>query len=286
LGAGASIPFKFPSGWELVREICRKLEGGQAIRQVLEGPLQIPNAQLNAFRSALAASRQPSVDQFLEFRAEFLDVGKAAISAALIPYEQIAHLRPEQRSWYDYLWDALRCPRDQFCENRLSIITYNYDRSLEQYLRSAIQNSYGISDDETTKLLLNIPIVHLHGSLGELSPAGRPYTSDLNGDTVRRAAGSIRVIHEEIVEPYQQAMPLIQQAEMICFLGFGYNPVNVERLGVANWKTDAGLFGTAYGYSDAERSMIHNERLKGRSFNFGTEVQDVLQFIRFRGLLP
>jgi hypothetical protein len=178
------MPFGFPSGWELVQEVCRGLRGGGKIRRVLESEAGLGSKQLNDFKFALEYSRQPSVDRFLEFRPEFLEVGKAAIAAALIPHENDPDLVPRERSWYDYLFDALMCQRERFSENKLAILTYNYDRSIEWFLIQSLTQSYGIPAGEAVRLLFStIPIIHLHGSLGDLSE--RRYEPTLSPEAVR-----------------------------------------------------------------------------------------------------
>jgi hypothetical protein len=289
LGAGASMPFAFPSGWGLVHDVCTGLQGGQALRRVLEDELKFDSDLLTNFGTSLKSSRQPSVDQFLELRPEFLEVGKAAIAAALIPNEVPSRLDPPQPTWYDYLFNALRCKPEVFRENCLSIVTYNYDRSLDFFLLRSLQSSYGIRPQEARELLSLIPIIHLHGQLGDLQLSedepGRPYTTQLTARAVQVAADGIRVVHEEITEAYDRALDCIRAADMICLLGFGYNETNVERLRLSLWPS-VSTYGTAYGLTNSEISRIHNERLKGRSFSFGTGQQDVLAFLRHYALLP
>jgi hypothetical protein len=293
LGAGASIPIGFPSGLQLVEEICNGLLRGD-ICNFFEQSLGFSDHDITMFRSALADSRVPSVDQFLELQPQFLGIGKAAISAALIPKEQPHALFPKggkiKQSWYDYLLNAVRCnKRQDFDQNRLAIITYNYDRSVEYFLIRSIANSYGLTLEQARECLSCIPIVHLHGLLGELAltpgEAGRPYVNTLSADAIRKSAAQIRVVHEEITETYEKAMCHLQQAEEVCFLGFGYNPTNVQRLRLDAWP-NAKVFGTTYHITDAERTKVHEQCLNGRGIVFGKEDEEVLPFLRRWALLP
>src|SRR5438445_5956235 len=95
LGAGASKPFGFPSGKELLERITRQICGHKPDQSTLgEALLAFGASELDVaqFGSALHHSQRNSVDAFLEFRPEFLNVGKAAIIASLIPYESPARL--------------------------------------------------------------------------------------------------------------------------------------------------------------------------------------------------
>jgi hypothetical protein len=61
---------------------------------------------------------------------------------------------------------------------------FNYDRSLEHFLFTALKYSSGKSDDECAGKLKTIPIIHLHGDLGALPHTGaalaRPYNSNIS----------------------------------------------------------------------------------------------------------
>jgi hypothetical protein len=95
LGAGASIPYGFPSGADLVIRICAR--GAGAYRA-----FGIEEQQAAEFIQALRASEQPSVDAFLEHRPNFMHVGMVAIAATLVECEQEANLR-KPGEWYGYL---------------------------------------------------------------------------------------------------------------------------------------------------------------------------------------
>jgi hypothetical protein len=135
LGAGASIPFGFPSGYELVQQVCAS---HFYMRLTKFG---IPSGEANKFCNALRQSGKQSVDTFLEHRPDLLEVGKLAIAVALIPCEQTHRLfnKGGAPTWYDYLWDKMNAPFEKLEANNLVVLTFNYDRSLEQYLFKAVQ---------------------------------------------------------------------------------------------------------------------------------------------------
>ena len=213
-----------------------------------------------------------SVDAFLERRSEFVTVGKAAIARQLIGYEQQGLLRPHAGlrktishvysyewsppRWYGLLFNFLTSdPRSEvFHENKLSILTFNYDRSLEQFLYTGLLNTYGTSETEALELLATIDIVHVYGLLAPFDPTdreGRAYTPHSAHDKLTLAAEHISIIHEDRddSETLTQARDLIQNAKRVCFLGFGYHPTNVRRLGI---KKDRKVEGTVFGMTDQE----------------------------------
>ena len=75
-----------------------------------------------------------SVDAFLEHRPEYLQIGKLSIALCIMAHEHEKKLFNAQRNWYDYLRIKLNSSFDEFGDNKLSIITFNYDRSIEHYL--------------------------------------------------------------------------------------------------------------------------------------------------------
>lgn len=275
LGAGASVPFGFPTGHGLKDKICN-LVGGRAIHQEL-AMLGFRAEVIKAFRQALIRSPVPSVDAFLERRTEFEDVGKAAIAAALLPCEKTDYLfdhwiqkrsdpHNKEGNWYDQVFEALNTQFDKLTENRLSIITFNYDRSLEHYLFTALRNTYGQTEEESAEKLSAIDIIHVHGSLGLLNwqvsdgdPIG--YDSEANAKIIKRAMGNIKIIHEDVTETdeFNKARELLKKAERLYFLGFGYHPMNLKRLDVESLNRREGqdIRGTSHGLSIEVRAAVN-----------------------------
>jgi len=260
------MPFGFPSGLRLLQEISAKLTTvGWYDHFVL---LDFEQKLVDEFQKALFFSGKKSVDLFLEHRKEFIDVGKAAIAMALFPYEVEARLferDSKHRNWYTYLYDKMDAPFEQFDQNKLSVITFNYDRSFEQFLFKAAVHSFGKPTAETIAKLNSFPIVHVHGKLGELQwqAGSREEFKDYNGDfsrrDIRQAVKKIKIISDNIEEDseFKQAHELLRNAGRIYFLGFGYNNVNLSWLRVSEC-SDIWIPGTAYGLGKAEKKTIMN----------------------------
>lgn len=245
LGAGASFPYGFPLGRDLLFRICDQLAGLQAAdilahTEYTTRMYSLTHANeddITEFGNLLRRSMAPSVDRFLESNPDLVRIGKAAIAHTLIPFEsESTLLRNETLKWYEFLFSHLQTPTtDEFKENRLSIITYNYDRSLEHFLFIAIKNCYRLSEHKANELLQSIPIIHLHGQLGSYyfgSDQYRAYSTDIDNSILQRCIDGIKIIHEDISEEpqFEQAHTLIAQARKVCFLGFGYDKTNVDRL--------------------------------------------------------
>ncbi|MCK4356539.1 SIR2 family protein [Candidatus Bipolaricaulota bacterium] len=285
------MPFGFPSGEELVSCILKELEGeepaGTALGRIHQAMAERESARdvltqaidslepemlIDSFREALFYSGRQSIDTFLEHNPQFLKVGKMAIASVLVPLEHEQTLFSTTPNWYKLLFNHLNTRFEEFAENKLSILTYNYDRSLEQFLLTALRNSYQgkkAEYDRCWEQLSRIPIVHLHGSLGEFPHSGpdelshleRVYEPHLTCRDLNVCAETIRVISEDVAHQpqFQQAHSLLRSADVICFLGFGWDRTNLDRLQMnthENWKVGRKRYGTSYNKGEAEQDWI------------------------------
>ena len=96
------------------------------------------------------------------------------------------------------------------------------------------------------------------------------------------AADGIRIVHE--VEPsgeqFRTARHLLARAERICFLGFGYDPVNVGRFKLPS-EYPVTYWGSVFGMGRAE---IESARgllpVSGNRIQLGSPDQDCFDFLR------
>jgi len=290
LGAGASMPFGFPSGRKLLQTICIELEHP---RKHPLGKLLIEFGHkedlIAKFRRELYYSGRRSVDMFLENRPEFMEVGRGAIAAVLIRYEnedKLFNIAERAVNWYEYLYNKIANTFDDFDKNRLSIITYNYDRSLEHFLFTTLKHSFDKSDEECAKKLGKIPIIHLHGQLGYLpwqDPNGRPYESKSDVDNLRKSVEGIKIICEgvENEQQFRQAYELLQDAPRIYFMGFGYDETNIKRLNLFTKSTNftnRSIWGATMGFVGKELDEIKG-KCSGH-IKLADSGYDVLSFFR------
>jgi len=259
LGAGASFHCGYPLGQSLYNSILKDLETmtidfEETLAFRTKGNFENLRADIKLlelgysaeaivnFRQALLYADRPSVDKFLERRKDLIEIGKVCISQALILYERnIPITNKEGNNWYQLLFSEMDSSIDDFSNNRLSIITFNYDRSLECYLFGAIKHTYGIKDDQlVAKLVDSIPIVHVHGQLDLLpwqakaKEGTREYGGRLTKEALIRASQAIKIIHEDVEKDkeFVKARSLIKEAERVFFLGFGYDITNLSRLDI------------------------------------------------------
>jgi hypothetical protein len=197
------------------------------------------------FADELRVSHQPSVDAFLEQHKKNNDyerLGKAAIAASLIRYEDTPGIWDRSRQkLYEYIWHRASATPGTYGGNALSILTFNYDRSFEEFLRTALCASHPEFRDMGDRLqtaVESFPVLHLYGSLGSLDKRHQSYLkyggedNPAQPETILAAAERIKLFHQAQFD--QQSVDSIRdcitQAEKICFLGFGFHPLNVKIL--------------------------------------------------------
>jgi hypothetical protein len=260
LGAGASMPYGMPSGPGLKQNLLQLVDrqSTSPLRTLL---VEMFGADMtDAFRQSLEMSGKKSVDAFLEHRPDFLSLGKAAIAGALLPLESLGRLHNAPQGTYEYLFSKLSSAPRLLRKNRLSIVTLNYERTLEYYLLLALTHSYDLNHTKAIAALRHIPIVHLYGSLGTLprSKGNVAFGSDINRRILERSSESIRIIHEgeETSAELRRAHVLLSKAERVIFLGFGYDPTNLRRLLAYGPTKEQTFFGSAVGMTDRECRLI------------------------------
>ncbi len=289
LGAGASMPYGFPSG-QLLKDTIARYYGTVHPKYILE--MGFDGSQMNDFAKALSNSPLTSVDSFLESQPHFIEIGKACIGAELLVAENEGRLfkywqdkryslwkkwkKPDFKighgdfendgSWYQELFLLLKEPIDKFKQNNVVFITFNYDRSLEQYLYLSLKNTYGANDEECRNITKEIPIIHVYGHLGLL-----PWQTELGAKTetsvygagrdssrISIAVKNIDIIHQgkTNLEKFDEAFKHLQNAKRICVIGFGFNEENIKRLRLHELRESQRLYGTVYGLNTTDISRI------------------------------
>ena len=143
---------------------------------------------------------------------------------------------PNNPGWYQYLFNSLldQNKPSGFESSPLSIITFNYDRSVEAYLHESLMARFKMPPAEASLILAQIPIVHVHGSLGKYPDI--PYVPHCNPGELLQISKQIQIIHE-VPDPldgfcnseFEKANKLLNKSERIFFLGFGFHPDNIRR---------------------------------------------------------
>ena len=244
LGAGASNPYGFPTGGTLSSFLSGFSPG--AIDSLYLKALDASEDALVDFAARFNGSGQYSIDSFLVKISDrvpsVFKLGTGLIAAHISQFElDSALLNPPAPvdDWYRLLWNAIsgdvNSDWPQLAENKLKIVTFNYDRSLERFLFSKAKASWDLSNEEAAVVLSYFPIYHVHGSLGALAHTSEGLTGEYrplhNADEVQTAASSLRLMYEDREHRCPEHVgEWIIAAKQICFLGFGFDNQNIDRL--------------------------------------------------------
>lgn len=292
LGAGSSCHMGYPVGAKLRKDILQLNPG------VLAGSTGSAT-DARAFLAEFGASYAFSIDTFLARRAEFSDIGRRAIAHVLLQYELESARAPLREiagvgDWYQYLVNVLACEDWQYLDlSWLTIVTFNYDRSLEWVLLRSLKAMYGQSDAAVVEKLHAIRIHHVYGDMGSPWPTadGAAYGSAVDERlievTARTAASRLRVIPEGRDDDIQltRARSAIATASRVVFLGFGFDEVNIRRIGAPDVFVRqvevVPIFATCKGMTKAEVRQAARRLLGGAKTHSGADIRDAVQCIHF-----
>lgn len=249
IGAGASLPYGYPTGAQLAEELSNP-------DNLKDLECKIHKAGISEFCKVFKQSPKYSIDAFLSSRGDdqigkppdgksigayqsfgtYGECGKLALASCLIKKEKIDTLTtPNDDHWMKYLWNVLSSSdsKSDFVRNQLKIVSFNYDRVIEQYFQTSIEAFFGIGAEEASKLMREtLEIVHVYGNLQDLSQRAYGEAADIS-----EVAKCIKVIPEARDGKdgfFKKAKQMISWADKICFIGFGFDLINIRRLDLEN----------------------------------------------------
>ena len=244
LGAGASVRYGFPTGGELRELILHKFQVG-GTEPTDSGPVPFPEilSHLKSkdslpftrkhcleFHEAFLKSQRYSIDAFIEMRdKDFGEIGKWAIAHCLRVCESENRLF-SAGDWYQVLFNYL-LPRGSLEPKNFTVITFNYDRSLQHYLKTAMIHALGEKYREGLERSINFHCLHgsFHKETSVPSFGNAMESNDL------AFAKTIKLPHE-VSENGNRNVVLdnarrnLVDAKRIFILGFGFDETNTRRL--------------------------------------------------------
>lgn len=264
LGAGASYSYGFPLARDLVDEIC--FDGTRFGTNVLNRVLQINQDAFETFKYRLRLADPPSIDWYAQ---QLTKPDEFLLAKGLIAY-LIAHREgptavarkddpKHPQHWMRLLGNVLiGAQLEDFPQRDVAIITFNYDRSLEQYFLLRLFETFKDRHelDEVLTAFRRLEIVHVYGDLGDLPNLGpniRAFEPITGSDQLAIALKSMHLLPELLSDPNlgarKRAVELMALAgHSVTFLGFAYSPENLRALGLPDsLVSNANFLGTAFG---------------------------------------
>ena len=300
VGAGASAEFNFPVGKNLKTDLAKKLNlkfdgynlssGDADIATVLRDVAPLDGNSQFAFNDLMGAARQVSdtmplavsIDNYLndhKNNGAAIIASKLAIVKTISEYEKASPLYVDHRkndeldfasikeNWLLPFWQIVQDGIDSHnvasIFNNITIVSFNYDRCIEQFLTYALSKYYRLSTQSAAEMVNKIDIVHPYGSVGQ-------FGVDLNGPSVRlgkplvnrelyHASQHIKTFSESIDDGIRQQIgTYLYDARRVVFLGFGFHDQNLALL--SNPRSNlSDLVATIFGLSDQEFSFIRQK---------------------------
>jgi hypothetical protein len=292
LGAGASHPYGLPLASELRNQIASD-PSGDIVHRCSQGDSKALQAELrsdHSFLHRLRSSGLYSVDRFLELNPKYISIGTLAIAARIAEAECVAAIQDKViTDWYQWLFNRLLVTNALDSSN-FRVVTFNYDRSLEIALCRMLMSACDIPFSDAKIAIDSLPIVHVYG---QLQHAWR-YESDLSvsfdisGQAIRDSSNAIRVVagtrDSENSPELSLAREYISDARRIVFLGFGFDELNLQRIGCHSsseqWNSrrlQKEIYATGIGLGPARREEII--RMFRRPVNWNQLSTSCLEFL-------
>lgn len=298
LGAGSNAEYGFPTGRKLAQKIY---QGYVAFCQRCKRPPE-EIAEAHYFTRQLRILQRGSIDDYLQDKDDYRDMACEAIAYCLMQHESTNGLFKEldKEHLYGKLFDMLAPPGccEDFPHHKLSIITYNYDRSLEYFFGYRLAEVLDLdhTSPDLKKLVAELPVVHVHGRFGTLPWLDGPEDEipfDLNNNDlpvyVELAANSIKMVFDDDVpdsKNYQDARNLLSTADTVIFLGFGFHPTNLANLRLTETLSrKPGIYGTVKGLTHSRYIEIRDYFLDNFQTDPTLEDCDCLSLVKDFGLL-
>lgn len=251
LGAGASKPYGYPTASELRNDIINRY------KDVIRETFELMHRENNLIKDAINnikpiieqfdLSHTNSIDLFLTRNRDSvtINLGIELIWMFIMWYERNSKLsrqiKEKDEDWYYEFFNELtsditvREELDNLSYEKIHFITFNYDRSLENYLFVSFMNSFSLSEKETSELISKrFYFHHVYGKVvnfdWDISASNTSPYKDPNGVyKINNAVKMIDILYgDRKIDPNIQ--DLIKSRTKIVFLGFGFAKANIDFL--------------------------------------------------------
>jgi hypothetical protein len=160
--------------------------------------------------------------------------------------------------------------------SKISVITFNYDRSLEYFFYDRLENgfNYEIVGGSAAKVMETLNIEHVYGKVCPLPWQDKEANTieygvfNVDKTDLSLFSGNIKLIGQRTEKNMETIHNLIKDAQNIFFLGFCYDETNLRVLGIPRLLSlGQRIYGTAIGYLDEEIEEIEKHFYqKNRNF--------------------
>lgn len=237
---------------------------------------------------ALSMPLALSIDNYLHTHSDnsrIVQIGKLAIARCILAAEAKSELfvrggtiinfhnlhskyrmLKKSPSWHNLLFKMLT---ENVKGNNLShifkdvcIITFNYDRCIEQYLTHAFAQFIGMPINQARDLVSGLEIIHPYGVVGDYFGSYRTeFGSDLDHLRLVEVVNKIRTFTEQITDDDMMDVlnERLTEAHNVVFLGFSFGDMNIKLLQASGERVKKNIVGSALNISPSNLSLIEAE---------------------------
>ncbi len=308
LGAGASFEVGFPLGSKLRETISHKLnfKRDSIGRLTKSGEMNIAERLKQKFPSKYdeyinvcsqisnGILLSDSIDDFIDKHRHDDRVaicGKLAIAFSIIEAENQSKIFVDPSNsyntiqfqslgdnWYTKFYSLLTkgIPKSDLGNvfENLTIINFNYDRSLEHFLVHAISKDYIIEKNEATDLVNNLIVFRPYGSISHNVKFGNNRLPDLDNIIT-----NLRTYTEKVEEGIElnQVRNAIKECNSIVFLGMAYHINNMTLLKCECDMRRKTIYATRKGISDHDIPVVKHRILSLSDHDTIGEIDAMLE---------
>lgn len=284
LGAGASKPYGFPTGPELIRQLLDD-ELTDAEKTALQNAFGTNKADYQHFIDHLRTVKPPSIDFYIEHHTQWREMAKFALAMKLMKCENrhsvMASIPPYNDHWYEYLFGELGNGLTKLGQNKLTVVTFNYELSFEFFLYTRIKQCYDADPSDCATIMSSIPVIHVYGQLGCLpwqsGTCQREFGSALDGPMIKAISQNILTISEARTTKVPGIVSVLNAAEEIYILGFGFIQDNVELIQLSNALGRSKVSASSFGFTELE---VNEFRRRFSGCYFSSPVHKSCDFLR------
>ena len=224
----------------------------------------------------------PSIDNYLHAHSDKqarVELGKLLIAYSLLISEKDSKLKfnPDniyekfyfanvEGTWLVALFRSLVAAGrlEQLADwlQRITFVSFNYDRVIHRFFFLATQVVFDLSEEEAYRFCEeNLTVLYPYGSLGRVKPTNRNsgFGQIENPQMLISAANNLRVFTEGGEDQIRQSVhQSILDAESVWYLGFSFLHLNMEYLKPTE-QTSFRVFGTLRGVSNYNSEIAKND---------------------------
>lgn len=322
IGAGASCELQMPTGDDLLARVvagydfsrlgtpAQSRESQILIRHLMKQAERMGSEHMEMVQASQLLRNAARVGTAIDTVLEQLDhdpmataCGKIAIAFHIGQAETRATLREAPRQpgelpllgkpeecWLFWLGQLLTSglPRTRLerAFEDLTIVNFNYDRSIEHFLPHALVMAYGLDlKDARTIVGERLQIIHPYGTVGRLPwQPGQDAQAEWAGSeqpwNIHAIAGQVRTHAERMADQpsLHRLRQAIGSAKRLVFLGNAYHPRNLELLFDRTISHNPEVLATAHGLSPANRMAATRLLIR----NCGLDQDDLLTMTESR----